>query len=191
MALVDEIACVEREVSERLDVLTLPLRGGHELIIERRDVWLFTYSHWSVRRGRHTFYLYRREGGVGLHLHREIVAAPPDVLVDHRNGNGLDVRRTNLRLATRSENNWNRGAPSNAKSRFRGVSFHPFSELWRCRLGSYCTYHPTEEAAARAYDAIARERHGEFAWQNFGDPSRHDDELRLWNDIVQRLRSAG
>jgi len=43
-----------------------------------------------------------------IYMHREILDAPDGVEVDHKNGNGLDNQKENLRLATRSEQVRNR-----------------------------------------------------------------------------------
>lgn len=109
--------------------------------------------------------------------HREIIAAPEGSFVDHVNGNGLDNRRSNLRLATRRQNNWNRAAQRDATSGFHGVSLHKASGLWRARLrvgdaAERTTYHATAEAAARARDEMAIAARGEFACLNFPQADR-------------------
>jgi hypothetical protein len=63
-------------------------------------------------------------------MHRLIVSAPPGVEVDHINGNKLDNRRANLRLATRRENGQNLRSRGGT-SRYRGVSWHKASGKWR------------------------------------------------------------
>ena len=55
-------------------------------------------------------------------LHRLILDAPPGLLGDHINGDKLDNRRSNLRLASHAVNSQNRASKSNTASRFRGVS---------------------------------------------------------------------
>lgn len=107
-----------------------------------------------------------------LYMHREILGAPKGVDVDHINKDCLDNRRCNLRLATRSQNLAN-GTPSTQRkvSRFRGV-LRKGSRRWyaevsvrgtRTRSGPFST----DEQAAIARDAMAREAYGEFATLNF------------------------
>jgi hypothetical protein len=92
---------------------------------------------------------------------------------DHIDGNGLNNTRANLRLCSHSENIRNqRLRVSDVKrSRFKGVTFYPDTGRWkavihhnkvRYSLGIF----EIEEEAARAYDAAARERFGEFARTN-------------------------
>lgn len=112
-------------------------------------------------------------------LHRFILDAPPGFEVDHINGDSLDNRRCNLRLATRSQNTCNIQYLNNSTG-FRGV-IPPkkglrkrFQAQIRCEgIKYWLGNHDTAEAAARAYDAKAIELHGEFAALNFPDEHFH------------------
>jgi len=119
----------------------------------------------------------RKRKNVGMH--RFILSAPDGVVVDHANGDGLDNRRANIRLCTRAQNNQNRRKRARATSQFLGVSFHKFSaqmcraNVWAAEIrGDHLGLFATEEDAARAYDAAARQLYGEFAHLNFQDNAR-------------------
>lgn len=92
----------------------------------------------------------------------------PTEQVDHVNGNTLDNRAANLRLATPSQNACNHGPQSRNGSGYKGVSWDRSRGKWiaviavnkkQKNLGRFAT----KEAAAHAYNLAAAERHGEFA----------------------------
>ena len=100
--------------------------------------------------------------------------------VDHINHNPLDNRRSNLRIATRSENmRNNRGHATRTGSRFKGVTYHDATRYgmpgqvkrWRAytRIAGkriWLGYYATEQEAADAYDAYAVKTFGAFAMTN-------------------------
>ncbi len=88
--------------------------------------------------------------------------------VDHRNGNGLDNRRFNLREATHAQNMRNQKLNRNNKSGFKGVSYKRSHRKWRACISMHgktieLGYHDTPEIAYTAYCAGATKYHGEFA----------------------------
>jgi hypothetical protein len=121
---------------------------------------------------------YRVNGkSYSIMMHRFLMNAPRHMTVDHINGDGLDNRRCNLRLATPGENSRNRKPPKGSK--FKGVHkskslTKPFLsritvEARSIYLGSF----ETPEEAARVYDDAARLHHGEFARLNFPIGENH------------------
>lgn len=98
----------------------------------------------------------------------------PEETIDHINGIPGDDRISNLRPATRSQNQRNRKPANNRK--YLGVSLHRAptgggigftASIQANRKKYYIGRYPTEELAAMAYDAVAKELHGEFAKLNF------------------------
>lgn len=105
-----------------------------------------------------------------IFMHRFIVGAPADAVIDHRDWNGLNNQRSNLRICTVQQNCAN-GRRKPGKSGFRGVQ--PISSgRWRAvisisgRLKHLGVFSLPEEAA-RIYDAAALNSFGEFAVLNF------------------------
>lgn len=156
----------------------VPLTKGFVALVDDEDYErVMAVGRWHARdrKGKayalHTFYLgHRRRKNVSLHT---FLTGWP--LVDHRNGNGLDNRRSNLRQATQRDNCRNVLVRPGSTSPFKGVSAHRDTGRWRSRifiagreiaLGVYVT----EEQAAQAYDAAARKHFGEFATLNFPEP---------------------
>lgn len=94
-------------------------------------------------------------------------------MVDHRNGDGLDNRRSNLRPATHSQNMANKRRYRNNTSGFKGVTRNTGTgRPWRASLKHdgrrfHLGYFDSAAEAARAYDAAAIETFGEFARPNF------------------------
>ena len=152
----------------------IELSGGHSTIVDDDDYDRLAEFKWSASTSQcGKVYASRAVivGGVRtqVKMHREIMGAPEGVEVDHRDGNGLNNRRrSNLRLATGSQNRVNR-TRVNATG-FRGV--YKNGSRWRAeatmagrvvRAGTF----PTAREAATAYDTLARSLHGGFAVLNF------------------------
>lgn len=155
----------------------IQLTKGYVALVDDVDFWLVSQFNWRPTKspkGR-TYYAVADSGGQRFRMHRLILGSPRrDLEVDHRDGNGLNNCRSNLRLATHNQNTFNTRAHVDSVSRFKGVWFNKNTKgkAWAaeifCRgrkhwIGSFST----EIEAAMAYDSKARELHGEFASLNF------------------------
>jgi hypothetical protein len=133
-----------------------------------------------------------------VHLHRWILESFYNVRIggcgiDHINGNGLDNRLENLRVATFSQNMHNRGAYSNNATGFKGVhcvgAFGKHSAQIQVNGKKvHLGLHTTPLDAAIAYDKAARELHGEFARTNARPLSELKDYLRSLEDETRARR---
>jgi hypothetical protein len=110
-------------------------------------------------------------------LHRFVMNAPDGVQVDHIHHDYCDLRKSELRFASQSQNAMNsRKQQRDTTSRFKGVSWYPRFGKWRASFNprnvgkhlGYCPGTPAGEVdCARLYDSAAREAYGEFALTNF------------------------
>jgi len=138
------------------------------LVLDGRGSWFA----WRATKPSATTYAKRHRKGSERtdYMHRLILPAP---FVDHRDGNGLDNRRANLRAASHAQNNRNRVGVAGTSSRFKGVWFESVGGKWVAGIkyagrSRYLGRFLTEIGAAQAYDDEAVRVFGEFARTNFG-----------------------
>lgn len=152
-------------------------KGKVTLVDDEGFEWLSQYHWYAHFDGKNWYaarYLPRNNGKHQTSLmHREIMDAPKGMTVDHKDGNGLNNQKCNLRICLNSQNVMNRKRTSNrVVSQFKGISWNKRHKKWRARIGiggkvKYLGCYESEEEAARAYGAAAKIYHGEYARPNF------------------------
>lgn len=147
--------------------------GEKEVLIDEEDLPKLKDLNlllWTSNRCN-TFYVRVLRKSKEIKLHRLILGITnPKVIIDHINGNGLDNRKCNLRIATFSGNSANSRMYSSNKTGYRGVYLRDSGRYRACirvnnkliHLGSF----DTKEEAAKAYNVVAKKYHGEFAVLN-------------------------
>lgn len=159
--------------------IEIPLTRGKVAIIDEADWPLVSGHRWYANKDHNTFYAMakvRREDGsrTAIKMHRLLLGlTDPAIKTDHRDKNGLNNTRENIRACSNAENMRNRGAPANNSSGFKGVSWHKQRGKWQAFImidgkQKSLGYHDTPEAAYAAYCAAAIQLHGEF--HNLGTP---------------------
>jgi hypothetical protein len=162
----------------------IPLTQNRFAKVDPADyIWLSQFR-WCCKTGKDRCYAVRHIQERGrtkrIHMHRQIMNTPDNMICDHKNHNGLDNRKTNLRNCTMEQNNANRRKRATGhgaqvtSSQYLGVSWCPRRKKWvsyikhkgKARnLGLY----DIETDAARAHDKAAWETWGEYACLNFPD----------------------
>ncbi len=144
---------------------------GMVALVDDEDYLELNRHQWYAKPKRNNCYAIR---DIGRRKNRIIVGMHNQILgikgVDHKNTNGLDNQRDNLRPANNSQNQWN-SRPHKGR-RFKGVFKSSLGNNWYSRIQIklnriYIGTYQTEEEAAHAYDTKAKELFGEYARLNF------------------------
>ena len=158
------------------EYIKIPLTKGYEALIDAEDadrVLAFKWHTIGPSYGNVYAQTSLKAGGKrsAVMMHRLVMDAQDGQMVDHKNGIGIDNRKSNLRFASPSQNSMNlhtiRGL-----SPYRGVSWSKRYEKWQCSISKegrriFIGRYSDEVEAAMAYDRVAIEIHGEFAAINF------------------------
>ena len=157
----------------------IPLTHGKEAFVDDEDYDYLSQWKWSLEPRRRSCYVRRKQYGLSrstnVYLHQVVAErgglgqGPGDI--DHIDGNGLNNQRTNLRAATRSQNNANQRISRRNRSGFKGVYWSRAARKWAAQIGvsgkhKYLGVFSTETEAARAYNLAALMEFGEFARLN-------------------------
>jgi hypothetical protein len=156
-------------------MMKIKLTHGKFALVSDRDYGLVKKYRWRLKKSRNTFYARAKEAGKTIYLHRLIKGVTrSDLIVDHKNLNGLDNTRRNLRVCQVHQNSCNRGPVKKRSingSKYKGVHWSKPQSRWiasimknykKIYLGSFLK----ERDAAQAYDKKARVIFGTYAYLN-------------------------
>ena len=161
-------------------VKELPLSAGKVATVDDHWYPILSLHKWTFQKSKtcvqgEGYAIRYSDGGRTsrrrIFMHHVIHPPRPGFLVDHVNGDTLDNQEHNLRDATSTQNQANRGLNRDNTSGYKGVTLDRKRQLWRAQircegkqydLGRY----QTREAAARAYNEAAARLFGAFAFLN-------------------------
>lgn len=162
-----------RIFEDRVEIL---LTRGQVAVVDVVDADLAQFN-WTACRNGEKWYAYRRGPAPvceHMDLHRVIAKRMGMEIrghereVDHRDGDGLNCRRGNLRPASSGQNKMNGPRRSDNTSGYKGVGWDPRRLQWRARIKAggqehWLGYFPTAFEAGQARSAAASRLHGDFA----------------------------
>ncbi len=148
-------------------------KGIYVAQVDDEDFRYLNQFNYSIAIGKSVMYARRRIIKNGkptlISMHNDIMGRAG---VDHKDHNGLNNQKYNLRFCTSQENNMNAKPNRNAVSKYKGVGWHKLVGKWYASIQKdfkliTIGWFENEVDAAKAYDLKAKELFGEFAYLNF------------------------
>ena len=152
----------------------IALTQGQEAVVDLKDWTMVSGLRWYAHKTRRGFYASSGGGSRGSTLKRmhSVILGRPGV--DHRDGDGLNNRRSNQRAASTTQQLANtRKRRGKYTSKFKGVHWSRSLKCWCVQVAHrHVGLFDDEIEAAKAYDEKAKELFGEFARLNFPESKR-------------------
>lgn len=146
-------------------ICLIPLTKGKFAIIDQSDYELVSKYKWYACKGKRSGWYAIHKSKSTIQMHRLIMGVTDrTVLIDHKDHNGLNNQRSNLRTANKFQNAQNANSKKNSSSNHRGVHWNKTKRKWSVQVQhKYVGHFKTESEAALAYNKKATELYGEFA----------------------------
>lgn len=148
----------------------IPLTQGYSAIVDDDDFAVVNQFKWCFANG----YAKRKSNKSIILLHRFLLGLLPGdgIKVDHKNSDGLDNRRVNIRPCSESQNQMNRIVSTRSKSGLKGVMWKRDKKKWYAQIRVNGKYHflgyfDDKRLAGDSYNKAALKYFGEFARLNY------------------------
>jgi len=164
----------------------IELTAGKFALVDDEDFEMVNALNWNANFQHTTWYARAWQKPKRILMHRLIMGVTDSgILVDHRNHDGLDNRRNNLRIASKADNCRNKSHRNGTSSKYHGVCWHKATNKWITKICvDYTDIHlgifEKEEDAALAYNVAAVKYFDKFANLNIIPDTR---ELLAKNSI--------
>lgn len=131
-----ELKCKNRSLVEKFDnyckLYVLYKNEIKEVLFDLEYFDIVSNETWFIKKSCKTYYA--QSGSCNKFIHRLIMNVTDSKLqIDHINHNGLDNRKSNLRIVTNRENQKNLSYKSNNTSRIIGVRFNSQINCWQAQ----------------------------------------------------------
>lgn len=151
----------------------IKLTQGKYTIVDNEDFKFLNQWKWTLSSTSHVVrQIMKNYKGTRILMHRVLLNPPINMVVDHINGNGLDNRRINLRICTRTQNLQNQKRNSKNKTGYKGVFVSVDKRIGKKYINAkiqvnkkqiWLGYFPSFLTAYEAYCKAAKKYHGKFA----------------------------
>ncbi len=154
------------------ETVQIPLSKGFYATIDLQDYERVSKYKWTALQTEWTVYARRTWRGPegkqhSMYLHRFIMEAEKGVEVDHRDGDGRNCTKANMRMATKANNAQNQKKKKSNTSGTKGVGFHKPTGKWQAYIGyeriqKHLGFYATKEEAIAVRRAAAHLLHADF-----------------------------
>lgn len=156
-------------------IVKSPKFGKHIILYDDKDHKLISKHKWHIYLDKNSYYavthVYKKRKQTTVSMHRLIMGFPKN-MIDHKDGNGLNNQKSNLRECTNSQNIMNGKKRLNNTSGYKGVMYRSdLTYKFMAVIGFnnqhiYLGCFKTAVKAAHAYNSAALKYHGKFARLN-------------------------
>lgn len=141
----------------------------YSALVDDEDYEELSKYKWKISKSKTIIYAVSQ-----IFMHRLIMKTDKNESIDHIDHNSLNNTKSNLRIATDSQNRQNSNKQKNTTSKFKGVYWNKSTNLWQSNIfydgkQHYLGRYKNEDDAGRAYDVEAKVQFGKFANLNFKD----------------------